>query len=249
MIDHRVGPLIETPPRPANAPGSSGATAASGHPLWDAFGTAYTAALRDAQRDGDQVSECAVRLVAAAREPPPRTSQAHQEQSAPARTRMPAHLEGRGRRLATKLLVAFGTEPGGLPACLARAERLGGFDWFRDRLEHHGFTRAVAWRLCLAFRRARLLRAQPNRPYLDRRGVELAQRLLVETGVRAHSVRDWEAALMLEADSRLASGAYPAKLDAEIVTAACARLARDDEADPRRRRRGANKKARLSEQD
>ncbi len=75
----------------------------------------------------------------------------------------------------------------------------------------------------------------------------MARRLLAEMGVRAHSVRDWEAALMLEADSCLASGAYPAKLDAEIVTAACAQLARNDETDPRRGRRGAN--ARPSEDD
>lgn len=223
MIDHQVGPSI--------------VAAASGHRLWDAFRTAYTTALRGAQRDGapdDQVSECVVHLVAA-RETPPRAWQAHQSQSAPARTRRPAPSEGRGRRLATKLLVAFATEPGGLPACLARAERLGGFDWFRDRLEHHGFARALAWRLCLAFHRARLVRAQPNRPYLDGRGVALAQQLLAETGVRARSVRDWEAALMLEADSRLASGAYPAKLDAEIVTAACARLAGENGAAPSRR--------------
>jgi hypothetical protein len=68
--------------------------------------------------------------------------------------------------------------------------------------------------------------------------VELAQRLLGRTGVRAHSVRDWEAALMVEVDSRLASGAHPATLDAEIVTAVCARLARDT--------KGAEDRARLS---
>jgi hypothetical protein len=146
-------------------------------------------------------------------------------------------VEARARRLVTKLLAAFATEPGGLPACLTRAERWGGFDWFRDQLEHDGFTRVLAWRLCLAFRRAGLLHAQPNRPYLDRRGVELTQRLLASTGVPAHSVRDWEAALMLEADSRLASGVHPAKLDAEIVAAACARLARENGTEPRRRPR------------
>ncbi len=247
MIDHRVAPAIDSPRRPTSGSGSSGVAAASGDPLWDRFGTAYTAALGDAQRDGapphDQVAECAVELVAAAPKTPPRTSRAHHAHSAPARTHRPAQVEGRARRLVTKLAVAFATEPGGFPACLARAERWDGFDWLRDRLEHHGFTRVVAWRLCLAFRRAGLLHAQPNRPYLDRRGVEVTQSLLAGTGVRAHSVRDWESALMLEVDSRLASGAHPAKLDAEIVAAACARLAgraaRSRAADPDERKKNA----------
>lgn len=169
----------------------------------------------------------AVQLVEARAAPPDRTRTPQ--------TRRPAPLEERSRRLASKLLVAFATEAGGLPACLAMAERSGGFDWLRDRLEHHGFTRVLAWRLCLAFRRAGLLRTQPNRPYLDRRGVEITQRLLAGTGVPANSVRDWEAALILEADSRLAPGAYPAKLDAEIVATACARVAGKNGAEPQRK--------------
>jgi hypothetical protein len=227
MIDHRVGRPLKTPHRPANGSVVSKATAADGDPLWDAFAKGYTVALRDAQQDtivDDQVSECVFRLVAA-RGAPPGRARTHQASSPPPQTPKPARLEERGRRLASKLLAVVDTEAGGLQACLAMAERSGGFDWLRNLLEHHGFTRVLAWRLCLAFRRAGLLRAQPNRPYLDRRGVEVTQRLLAGTGVPAHSVRDWEAALMLEADSRLALGTYPAKLDAEFVAAACARLA------------------------
>jgi hypothetical protein len=70
-----------------------------------------------------------------------------------------------------------------------------------------------------------LIRSEPNRPYLDHRSLEVAQRLLRGTGFRALSARDWEAALMLEADSRLSSTGRPARLDAEFVTAACAALA------------------------
>jgi hypothetical protein len=219
MTGHPVTSLATPRPRPDDASATPEAATTYGDALWVAFRTTYAAALLDARQEGivrDPVADYAVQLSMAPGETPPRTA---------GRTSRPAHLEGRGRQLATKLVVAFATESGGLPGCLGRAERWGGFDWLRDRLEDHGFPRGLAWRLCVAFRRARLLHAQPNRPYLDRPGVELAQRLLGKMGVRARSVRDWEAALMLEADSRLASGAHPATLDAETVTAACARLA------------------------
>jgi hypothetical protein len=237
MMAHRVGSPLKTPHRPGNGPVAFGAAAAGGDPMWEAFAKAYTVALRDAQQHtiaDDQVSECVVELVAA-RAAPPGRARTHKNPSPPAKTPRPAHVEERGRRLASKLLAAFDPEAGGLPACLALAERSGGFDRLRDRLEQHGFTRVLAWRLCLAFRRAGLLRTEPNRPYLDSRGVEVTQRLLAGSGVPARSVRDWEAALMLEADSRLALGAYPAKLDAEIVAAACARLAGKNGAEPRRK--------------
>ena len=218
MIDQPVKEALELPFLRANV-----------DPLWDAFRTAYNTALENTTRDharDDQVTGRAVQLLApllVSREPPPTSPRVRQDQPGVQRTQ--AYLNGRGRGLADKLLAAFATEPRGLPGCLERAQRCGGFDWFRDRLEHHGFTRAIAWRLCLAFRRAGLLNSAPNRPYLDRRSLEVAQRLLAGTGVRAQSVRDWEAALMLEGDSRFAAGAHSAKLDAEIVVAACARLA------------------------
>jgi hypothetical protein len=60
---------------------------------------------------------------------------------------------------------------------------------------------------------------------LDQKCLEVAQRLLLGTGFRALSARDWEAALMLEADSRLSSTGRPARLEAQFVTTVCAQLA------------------------
>lgn len=240
MIDRRVKKALELSFLRANAPPSPRATA-NVDPLWDAFRTAYNAALESAIRDqapDDQVAGRAAQLLApllVSRETPLTMPPVHQHQPGVERTQV--YLNERGQRLADKLLVAFATEPSGLPGCLERAQRWGGFDWFRDRLEHHGFTRAIAWRLCLAFRRVGLLSSAPNRPYLDRRSMEVAQRLLAGTGVRAQSDCDWEAALMLEGDSRFAAGAHSAKLDAEIVVAACARLAGKNESDPKPIRR------------
>jgi hypothetical protein len=232
--------MSELPLLRAAAPPSPRALA-NVDPLWDAFRTAYNAALESTTREharDDHVAGRAVQLLApllVTRETLPTTPRVHQGQPGVERTQ--ASLNRRGRGLADKLLVAFAAEPRGLPGCLERAQRWDGFDWFRDRLEHHGFTRAIAWRLCLAFRRAGLLSSAPNRPYLDRRSVGVAQRLLAETGIRAQSVRDWEAALMLEGDSQFAAGAHAAKLDAEIVVAACARLAATNKSDPKPSRR------------
>ena len=136
-----------------------------------------------------------------------------------------APVNTRAHQLAARLSVALVTEPEGVSGCFERANRWGGFDWFRDRLEHHGFARAVAWRLTLALHHQGLIRSEPNRPYLDQKSLEVAQRLLLATGFRALSARDWEAALMLEADSRLSSTGRPARLEAEFVTTACAQLA------------------------
>jgi len=136
-----------------------------------------------------------------------------------------APVHTRAHQLAARLSVALVTEPEGVSGCFERANRWGGFDWFRDRLEHHGFAHAVAWRLTLALHHQGLIRSEPNRPYLDQKSLEVAQRLLRGTGFRPGSVRDWEAALMLEADSRLSSTGRPARLEAEFVTTACAQLA------------------------
>jgi len=133
--------------------------------------------------------------------------------------------DGRAQPLASKLLVALVTEPAGVAGCLERAHRSGGFDWLRDRLEYHGFTRALAWRLTLALWRRRLITSEPNRPYLDHRSREVARRLLQGSPYRPHSAREWELALMLEADSRLSTTGRPARLEAEVVTEACAALA------------------------
>jgi mannitol/fructose-specific phosphotransferase system IIA component (Ntr-type) len=141
------------------------------------------------------------------------------------KTPITAPVNGRARQLAVRLSVTLVTEPAGVSGCLKRANRSGGFDWFRDRLEYHGFSRTIAWRLTLALHHRGLIGSEPNRPYLDRKGLEVAQRLLRGTGFRALSARDWEAALMLEADSRLSTTGRPARLEAEFVTAACAALA------------------------
>jgi hypothetical protein len=136
-----------------------------------------------------------------------------------------APVNRRALQLAARLSVALLTEPEGVSGCLERANHWGGFDWFRDRLEHHGFARAIAWRLTLALHHRGLIGSEPNRPYLDQKSLEVAQHLLRGTGFRALSARDWEAALMLEADSRLSSTGRPARLEAELVTTACAQLA------------------------
>lgn len=134
-------------------------------------------------------------------------------------------LNGRAHQLASKLLAALATEPEGVLGCLERANHWGGFDGFRDRLEDHRFSRAVAWRLTLALCRRGLITSEPNRPYLDHRSLKVAQRLLEGTGLGARSVRDWEMALMLESDCRSSSTGRPARLEAELVTVACTELA------------------------
>lgn len=133
---------------------------------------------------------------------------------------------GRAVTLASRLLAALLTEPDGVAGCLRRASRWGGFDWFRNRLmEHHGFTRAAAWQLALALRRQGLITSEPNRPYLDSRGLEVVRSMLRVNAFRAHSARDWEALVMLEAEMRFGTPDHPAKLDAELVSVACGELA------------------------
>lgn len=196
----------------------------TGDALWIDFREAYARALEGPAPDAPQnlVSAYVLQLAGLAFG----AGLVNAEVAFLTRSPLPAHLERRGRRLAVKLIAAFASAVGGLRGELDRSARLGGFESFRNQLEDHGLTRAVAWRLCLALRDAGLLRAKPDRPYLNQRGMFLARRLLEGTGVRPHSAREWEAALILEADWRLATGRTPARLDAEAVTQTCAMLAK-----------------------
>lgn len=195
---------------------------------WTVFVEEYVTQLERGQSDPvDHVASRAAELVAAdLRE----HSDGERDRGRPVprqhrKTPITASVNGRAHQLAARLSVALVTEPTGVSGCLERADRCGGFDWFRDRLEYHGFARAIAWRLTLALYHRGWIRSEPDRPYLDRKGLDIVKRLLRGTGFRAVSARDWEAAFMLEADSRLSSTGRPARLEAEFVTTACAALA------------------------
>lgn len=184
---------------------------------WTAFVEAYVAQHEHRRSEPvDHVASRAAELIA---------SDLREHHSERRREPSSAPVNTRAHQLAARLSVALVTEPEGVSGCFERANRSGGFDWFRDRLEHHRFAHAVAWRLTLALHHQGLIRSEPNRPYLDQKSLEVAQRLLRGRGFRPVSVRDWEAALMLEADSRLSSTGRPARLEAEFVTTACAQLA------------------------
>lgn len=198
-------------------------------PVWTAFAEAYLGAdeKRLQSESADQAAPRAAELIAGRLQEhgdgEPGGGRAPQRQLA--ETAITSALNGRAHQLASKLLAALATEPGGVSGSLKRANLWGGFDWFRDRLEDHRFSRAVAWRLTLALRRRRLITSEPNRPYLDHTSLEVAQRLLQGNGFGARSVRDWETALMLEADSRLSVAGRLGRLQADLVTLACAELA------------------------
>jgi hypothetical protein len=100
-------------------------------------------------------------------------------------------------------------------------------DRARRALEQAGFNRDLSWRFSLALRRAGLLTGEPSRPYLDRRGQLLAQRLLAAAGLRTRAVEDLEAGLMIAAESRLDLNGQ--RLDAEVLSLACSHLVRDSE--------------------
>lgn len=133
-----------------------------------------------------------------------------------------SQTELRGQELATRLLLEFSTEPGGLGDCLRRASRPGGFDWLRDRLEDGRFGRTSSWRLCLALRESGLLRSEPDRPYLDGHGIALTKELWSKSGPRVRTMRDREAAIMILAEYRLHVAAELQPIDPEILSAACA---------------------------
>jgi hypothetical protein len=134
-------------------------------------------------------------------------------------------FEQRAAERVTKLSAVLECDPRGASHSLASANRWGGFDWFRDNLEVYGFARAAAWWQTLALRRRKLILSEPNRPFLDRSGLALARRLLSHSAFHSNSAHEWEVFLMLGADSVLGQERHPARLDAELVTIACADLA------------------------
>lgn len=100
-------------------------------------------------------------------------------------------------------------------------------DRARRTLEEAGFNRDLSWRFSLALRRVGLVTGEPSRPYLDRRGQLLVQRLLAAAGLRTRAVEDLEAGLMIAAESRLDLNGR--RLDAEVLSRACAHLSRNRE--------------------
>ncbi len=171
----------------------------SGPMLWDRLRATYANIQRDWEagpRPSDPTATEVARMVGSAPQPQGRAPQRLQD-------------------YADRALRVVTTERHSLAAAIA-------FEQVRRALEDAGFSRPLAWRLCLALRRAGVIAGEPNRPYLGRRAQQVADRLLAETGLRAQVVEDLEAALMIAADLRLAVDGR--RLDAEVLTEACGQL-------------------------
>lgn len=238
MAGESTRPQVAGPSRERDKLSSSAGFDASG--LWSAFQARYLAL----QQHGvggptDGVTARAAGLVRAAVarwRSAPDSAQCLEERRPVAEAGVEDQADERGHRLAAGILAALVAVPGGLGSCLRRAAgSTGGFDWVRNHLEDRGLDRGTAWRACLALRRVGFIESVPDRPYLSDRRLELARRLLTGSRLPAHSAREWEAALMIVAETRLAAPPQSRGLDAEIVTAVCAQLARENGMRPKSR--------------
>lgn len=206
------------PPRnrvpPSQGEFLGGQVTALGEPAsWDGLGAVYARVRHDwhtGQRPEDVTATEVVRLVGADLQP---ASAVSARQPAARATR---GAPGRLHDYAARVRQVVTTERARLT--------VPGFERVRGLLEEAGFNRALAWRLCLALRKAGVITEEPNRPYLGRRAQLLVEKLLAEVGFRAQAVEDLEAGLMIAAERRVDLGGQ--RLDAEVLTEACSQLAR-----------------------
>lgn len=195
------------------APGAIGHAALSQADLWDRLGAAYVEVWR--QREASAADPVATAVagrvrLAMTQVGPPAGPEREADDSLPVNPTVQDWAIRAARLLASD----------GAPARPVRFDRL------RTRLVTHGFNRAEAWDLCVALRRAGVIRSEPDRPYLNGPGQRLADQLLSTTGLRVRSAEDLEAGLMIVGETRLASVAPGRRLDAEVLTEACRQLAR-----------------------
>jgi len=214
-------------PAPGRRAAAAGERVASGaervdvHPvtvamLWDRLNATYCDLVRDPAALGDRsdpLADAVAQLVAG------ELARKARGPEAPSPQRAGGAANPRVRAYAARVFA--------VAAELARRGASVSCDRARRALEEAGFNRDLSWRFSLALRRAGLVTGEPSRPYLDRRGQLLAQRLLAAAGLRTRAVEDLEAGLMIAAESRLDLNGR--RLDAEVLSLACLHLARTSE--------------------